>query len=121
MQPTDRAADRQLPNGEQAVVSPEKVQAYLLNRLHAQNKGKAQFFEQVGYNPSQPEQLAQDLKLIAITGRVTATVPTEEGVKYVVIGRAIAPNRREYSLTTVWMLETDQTAPRLITAYPNRN
>ena len=116
MEPTD-----QLPNGATAVGQPGKVEAYLLNELHAQNKGKARFFELAGYNPSQPERLAEDLKMIARTGRVTATVPTEEGVKYVVVGNITAPNRREYSLTTVWIIETDLTNPRLITAYPNRN
>ncbi len=115
MEPTDR-----LPNGDRAVVPPEKVEAYLLNALHVQNKGKAQFYERAGYSLSQPERLENDLKTIARTGRVTNTVPTDEGMKYVLIGELTAPNCREYSITSVWMIEKDQTAPRLITAYPNQ-
>ena len=115
MEPNDR-----LPNGDRAVVPPGKVEAYLLNALHVQNKGKAQFYELVGYSLSQPERLENDLKTIASTGRVTGTVPTDDGMKYVVIGELTAPNRREYSVTSVWMIEKEQTAPRLITAYPNQ-
>jgi len=115
MEPNDR-----LPNAERAVVPPEKVEVYLLNALHVQNKGKAQFFELVGYSLSQPERLAEDLKTIAKAGRVTNTVPTDDGMKYVLIGELTAPNRREYSITSVWMIEKEQTAPRLITAYPNQ-
>lgn len=41
-------SENQLPSGDRAVVPPEKVKIYLLNKLHAQNKGKAQFFELAG-------------------------------------------------------------------------
>lgn len=112
--------DQRLPNGETAEVPPEKVEEYLLNRLHVQNFGKAQFYEKVGYTRTDAMKLAEDLKLIARTGRVVATEPTPRGTKYVVTGTITAPNRREYTLLTVWISLTNQTAPRLVTAYPNK-
>jgi hypothetical protein len=115
MQPNER-----LPNAERAVVPPGKVEGYLLNALHVQNSGKAQFFERAGYNPEQPERLINDLKTIARTGRVTTTVTTPRGIKYVVKGTITAPNRREYSLQTVWIIDIDQEIPRFLTAYPNK-
>lgn len=112
--------DQRLPNGARAVVPPGKVEAYLLNDLHTQNRGKARFFELAGYSLSQPERLERDLKTIARTGRVTGVVPTDDGMKYVVVGELSAPNRRNYLITTVWMIESEKTEPRLVTAYPNR-
>ena len=110
----------QLPNGDRAVVPPEKVKAYLLNAYHVQNKGKAQFFERAGYNLQQPERLAEDLKKIARTGHVTATRVTSRGTLYEVIGEVTAPNKRKYTLTTAWFIHAGQTIPRLATAYPKK-
>ncbi len=39
-----------LPNGEQAEVTARKLTIYLLDGAHPQNKGKAAFYELVGYN-----------------------------------------------------------------------
>jgi predicted thioesterase len=96
------------------------VEEYLLNARHSQNSGKAQFFERAGYDPAQPERLINDLKTIAKTGRVTAVQPTPRGVKYVVTATITAPNRRKYSLRTVWIIDENQTIPRFLTAYPNK-
>ncbi len=112
--------DQRLPNGEAAIVQPEKVEVYLLNSHHVQNKGKARFFELAGYSQNQPERLTEDLKEIARTGRITSVEPTPRGTKYNVVGTVTAPNRREYTLLTVWIIETHQTAPRLVTAFPNK-
>lgn len=115
MEPTEH-----LPNGERAVIPREKVEVYLLNARHSQNSGKAKFFEQAGYSPIHPEQLVEDLKTIGKTGRVTANIPTPRGVKYVVTGTITAPNHREYSLQTVWIIDLNNEVPRFLTAYPNK-
>jgi len=115
MEPNER-----LPNAEQAVVPPGKVEGYLLNDLHTQNQGKAQFFCFAGYGLSQPERLENDLKTMARTGRVTSIETTSRGTLYVVRGKLIAPNQREYRLTTVWFIQINQHVPALVTAYPNK-
>ena len=112
--------DQRLPGGESAVVPPEKVEAYLLNAFHVQNKGKAQFYELAGYSLTQPERLENDLVTIARTGRVIATETTSRGTLYEVRGKIVAPNQREYSITTVWFIQINQSIPALVTAYPNK-
>lgn len=113
MEPNDR-----LPHGDRAVIPPEKVAVYLLNALHVQNSGKAQFFERAGYSLSQPERLAEDLKTITRTGRVMGIKITSWGTLYEVVGELLAPNRKKYLLTTAWFIQAGQTIPRLATAYP---
>lgn len=110
----------QLPNAAAATVADEKLTAYLLNAMHPQNKGKAAFYAGVGYSPANAETLREALVGLARTGRVVESEPTPHGTKYVVVGPVVAPNGRTYELLSIWMIETNSGAPRLITAYPNK-
>ena len=108
-----------LPNCAQAVVTIEKVRAYLLNEQHPQNKGKAAFYQQVGFTRIDFAVLRNELLILACSGKVRETVPAKEGIKYVVIGFIVAPNGKRYPLKSIWMIEFDNPTPRLVSAYPN--
>ena len=49
---------------------------------------------------------------------VQNVIYTDYGSKYVVKGRVTGPNGRSGYVVTVWVIETDQSDPRLVTAYP---
>lgn len=50
-----------LPNCEQAEVTRRKLTTYLLDGAHPQNKGKAAFYELVGYNQLNTDALKEAL------------------------------------------------------------
>jgi hypothetical protein len=114
-----------LPNAESAIVPDEKISAYLLDASHPQNKGKAHFYERIGFSSLRVEDLKEALTTLAQTGRVTQVEPTPRGIKYVVVGTIPAPNGNVYSVQSIWIIETNpvvtgQRVPRLVTAYPSK-
>jgi hypothetical protein len=109
-----------LPNANLAVVPDEKVTKYLLDEYHPQNKGKAKFYEMIGYNKINPQSLAKTLHNLAENGTVTEVEPTARGTKYVVEGSINAPNGRFYQIISVWIIQNTEKEPRLVTAYPKK-
>ncbi|GAB3931294.1 DUF6883 domain-containing protein [Larkinella terrae] len=109
-----------LPDCENAYIPFAKVKDYLLAENHPQNKGKASFYRNIGYDPEQYELLLMDLKGMACEGNVIETVFSEDGIKFVVVGNLTAPNGKLYSIKSIWIKEHRQYFPRLVTAYPNR-
>ena len=55
---------------------------------------------------------------VARTGEVKSAITSDFGVKYVVEGVISGPGGRRAVIRTVWVVETGQDRPRLITAYP---
>lgn len=108
-----------LPNCERAYVADAKLYSYLLNPAHPDGKGKARFFNLIGYGATSGEQLRADLLTLACSGSVVNELPNRVGRKYVVVGSINAPNGKTYHLLTVWAVEPPENEPRLITAYPN--
>lgn len=109
-----------LPDADLAVVPNEKITKYLLDEYHPQNKGKAKFYTSIGYSLEQPNILADGIKQVAINGIVAEIEATPRGNKYIVEGLLNAPNQRNYKITTVWMIQTGQIEPKLVTAYPKK-
>lgn len=108
-----------LPNCENAYIADAKIYKYLLNINHPEGKGKAQFYEQIGYTATNGEELRDSLLRLACSGIVTGELPNRIGHKYIVVGSINAPNGKTYQLLTVWAIEPPGNEPRLITAYPN--
>jgi len=109
-----------LPGAGSAIVPEAKLSEYLLNRGHPVGGTKARFFTSAGYSPGSPDILARDLMALARGNPVTRIVPSLFGVKYIVDGYLHAPDGRDHSVRTVWILEPDSDGPRLVTAHPNR-
>ena len=107
-----------LPNAHLACVEQEKIVAYLLNPTHQDNGGKATFFQTLGFELDKWSDLATALRKVALAGRVTKTVESAHGNKYIVQGRIEAPNGRAAMVLSVWIVDRGSKAPRLVTAYP---
>jgi hypothetical protein len=63
---------------------------------------------------------ADALVQVAFLNDVTAKVESTHGVKYIVDGRIETPVGRSPWVRTVWIVDHGQTAPRLVTAYPQQ-
>ena len=107
-----------LPNAENAVVPPEKLTDYLLSKSHLVGRWKANFFRSMGFNETNVNELKDALIDVAKTGEVKSTITSAFGIKYVVEGRIAAPNGKVSVIQTVWVIESGEVRPRLVTAYP---
>jgi hypothetical protein len=107
-----------LPQANNARVDLTKITEYLLNAAHPDGATKARFFFKFGFIPGNPDLLADALKEHAMQNPVSTVVKNEFGIRYTVDGPLGTPDRRNPLLRTVWIIEAEGDAPRLITAYP---
>jgi len=107
-----------LPNRENAYVRSEKLTQYLLSESHTTGKSKARYLRAVGFDETNIDLLRQGLLLIAKSFDVINTVTTSHGEKFVIEGEFQAPNGSLIRLRTIWIIDTGQTQPRFVTAYP---
>jgi hypothetical protein len=110
-----------IPNADSAFVPPEKINDYLLNEHHPVSGSKARWFLAIGYDPANPSILERDLLRLVRTSADYSEVNTSFGTKYVVSGRITAPNGTDVTLVTIWIVETGDERPRLVTAYPGES
>ncbi|MEX2286896.1 MAG: DUF6883 domain-containing protein [Planctomycetaceae bacterium] len=108
-----------IPNADSAFVPPQKLRDYLLNSSHPVGGPKARWFLALGYHPSRGERLEADLLEIVHNRSDYVEEQTRFGMKYVVRGELDSPNGTRADVQTVWIVETNMTAPRLVTAYPD--
>jgi hypothetical protein len=106
-----------LPNHDGVGIDRRKVIAYLLSRTHALGRIKAEFFEPLGFQQSQPELLESEFKRIARDENVVATEDTGFGTRYIVHGRVTGPVAAA-PIVTVWIVDHGSELPRLVTAWP---
>jgi L-ribulose-5-phosphate 3-epimerase UlaE len=108
----------ELPNKLRAYVSINKITDYLLSETHAVGKSKAKFFRSVGFNEANISQFEKILVDIAQTETVVEVTETIYGKKYVLDGQLKTPSGDMIRLRTVWIIETGDDIPKLVTAYP---
>ena len=107
-----------LPNGARAVVEQAKIVGYLLNAAHPDNGGKAEFFLSHGFRQEDWEALASAFLRLVIDTEVEKSVVSRHGHKYIVAGPLETPSGKLPNVRTVWIVDTGEETPRLVTAYP---
>jgi hypothetical protein len=108
----------ELPNKSHAYVSINKITDYLLSETHIIGKSKARFFRSFGFDETNVNQFEQGLIHIAQTELVAEITETIYGKKYVIDGELKTPSGDMIYLRTVWIIETGDDIPKLVTAYP---
>ncbi len=107
-----------LPNHEQAMVPQRKITGYLLSPTHRDGRSKAAFFTRFGFSAASWEVLAEALRRHAADHNVMETEDTPFGTSYTIEGALVTPNGRAPRVRVVWFIETGETTPRFVTAYP---
>ena len=107
-----------LSNASQAVVDPSKVRDYLLSSSHPVGRFKAAIFFALGYSQLDWETLSNALLVIAQTGDARSGEPSTFGQKYEVSAMLNGPNGRSRRVKTIWLVESEASARRFVTAYP---
>ncbi len=108
-----------LPNHEYAYIPIEKLKNYLLSETHKDGRSKAKLLTRFGYRSDSIEILEHDLLMIAHTCDVKAAIQSEHGTKYVIEGILQSPTGLQRLMTTVWIIELQESKPRFVTAYPS--
>ncbi len=107
-----------IPDAENAIVTRDKVDGYLLNVDHPDGGSKAIWFQNLGYERENWQLLANDLLEIARTCNKYDRERSPHGVKYKASGTVSQPGHRGGHVLTVWIVEPDE-PPRLVTAFPD--
>lgn len=108
-----------VPNADLALVEREKITEYLLNPEHPDNGGKAEFFLALGFRRDGWEIMATALGRLAVTYAVAKSMESAHGKKYILDGAIETPVGKTPVVRTVWIVNTGETVPRLVTAYPH--
>lgn len=107
-----------LPGAGQARVDVAKITQYLLNPAHIDGAPKAEFFKRFGFDPDDPQVLADSLRIHAQRHQVARIMESPFGVRYTLEGSLDSPDGRNPRIRTVWIIERGSRHPRLVTAYP---
>ncbi|MEE9493353.1 MAG: hypothetical protein V3W04_08260 [Gammaproteobacteria bacterium] len=101
-----------LSNIEEAIISQEKIQGYLLSHSHPIGKFKAVIYSQKNWRKYQSD-IKEQLGKTVLEKEVT-----EYGKKYEIRGKMTGPSGRAVLMITVWIVLKGEDFPRFITAYP---
>lgn len=105
-----------LPNIENVLVEESKITSYLLSEENS--GGKSAFFIAFGFTIEDWQILKDALIQHASSHEVKHASETKHGVKYIIEGEMQTPDSRSPQVRTVWIVDTNKDAPRLVTAYP---
>jgi hypothetical protein len=108
-----------LPGANRVIVSAEKVRDFLLSPVNPRARGKAAFFQALGFNVSSWEALRSALVDIARTSDANPGQKSAFGAKYEVRPIITGPAGRQAVIKTVWIVEAGDDQPRFITAHPD--
>jgi len=108
----------ELPGKENCFVDKRKVTEYLLNTTRMPAAAKARFFYSCGFTLDEWPKLDRALSAHGQTQSVVGTTESAYGAKYEIEGPLKCPDGRSPVVRSVWQIDKDELAPRLITAYP---
>jgi hypothetical protein len=110
----------QMPHADRAFVPGAKLHDYLLSESHPDGASKARRLRGLGFDDTNADLLAEQLRTIARTNSVDQMEQRPYGMLYVVHGIVTVPVGAGTRLRTVWIVQTGGDRPRFVTAYPAR-
>lgn len=108
-----------LPNARRAVIARDKLKNYLLNPN--KNPDKAKFFRSLGYNMRNYRRFEADIREEIKTAPAVATITNKYGhtVTAYSVTMPLGINKKAM-VVTGWQRDDGASAPRFITAYPDK-
>ena len=109
-----------LPHADQATIDIAKLRDYSLNPLHPEGKHKARVFAAtLGFSASDAEKLRSMIVTAITTEEAAAGVVDEHGERFV-LDFATQGLRGMVTIRTAWIVDRDETVPRLVSCYVKR-
>ncbi len=106
-----------VPNASGAVVPPAKLEFFLLNEHHAENRGRAKFFALFGFSAPHWRVLRDALQMHVLANEIVRAEATRHGTNYTVRCSITSPDGRNPCIFTVWTIEPSG-GPKFVTAFP---
>jgi hypothetical protein len=108
-----------LPNADEAVIDPAKLQYYVLSTAHPLGRFKARFFGALGFSAERWQELESALRSQHLTTREAETASViRGGQKFTIRAILTGPNGQSAAVVSVWFTRAGETRPRFVTAYP---
>jgi hypothetical protein len=107
-----------IPNSDRAVIAPEKLRDYLLNRAHRRGSAKARLLLSCGYQANAWHVLEADLRALHLTAEVSMVKENAYGQRYEIRAPLVTPSGRVVVFESVWQIDIGTDVPRFITMYP---
>ena len=76
------------------------------------------FFRKLGCSREHWARIKRDFREFHLTEDVSETVASRYGVKYVIRANLKGPSGLTAELVSVWIIVSEETLPRFVTAYP---
>src|SRR5437667_1782039 len=109
-----------LPDADQATIDITKLRDYSLNPLHPEGKHKARVFTAaLGFSLSDAEKLRAMIIAAISTEDATTGATDEHGARYAV-DFSTQGLRGMVTIRTAWIIDRDETVPRLVSCYVKR-
>ena len=107
----------QIPGADRAFISEQKIVQYLLNFDHPDGASKARVLAHAGFDVARPDELEQALRQQHLSSDARQRKPSPFGTKYE-ITRPLTGPTGSVMVTSVWIVRTGESFPRLITIIP---
>jgi len=107
-----------LPNSHLARVEEKKIKHYLLKLSHLQGGPKARFFTNRGFSLDDWTRFQEALISHGTMNKVINVKNHNYGKIYIVECNCTTPDGQNPCIRSVWQVNEDGAAPRLITAHP---
>jgi len=106
-----------LPNAERAAIDLAKLREYSLNPAHPAGKHKARVFATLlGFTATDAERVREMILAAVLQHEATEGRTDEHGIRYTVDFEAQGV-RDMVTIRTAWIIDTGETAPRLVSCY----
>jgi len=112
----DEATER-IPGADHALISEDKIVRYLLNFDHPDGASKARVLAHAGFDAANPNILERAIRQQHLSGGAREGRRSPFGKKYE-ITRPLTGPAGSVMMTSVWMVRTGESFPRLITIIP---
>lgn len=106
-----------LPNGDFAIVEPEKVRDYCLSEGHPRGRHKARvFLAALGLTANDWEALSEALLVAAINEEAVPRVSDIYGDRYI-IDFEMTWNGKIAEVRSCWIIRSGESVPRFVTCF----
>lgn len=107
-----------IPNIHNAIIEDNKIIFYLLNINHPDGGSKAKWFINQGFQVENINKLKDIIIRQASENKVSKTVKTNFGTKYIVEGNIKTLKGSIKKVKTIWIIPLFEDIPKLVTIYP---
>ena len=103
-----------------AIISRNKLIDYILNPDHYEGGSKARFLKEIGYDQSNWQLLAKDLREQHLLFKAIPGKSSPYGEKFEITGELVGPTGIKRRIRSIWIIRKGENFARFITLIPEK-